>query len=613
MWERAAEVITGRRRHREAAQPRRRPAPRRRAHHLGDAGVRRRAADHAGVRRHQQHAACRRWPGRWRRPSIAETLEAASRLRFRDFLIVVLIVNRPRAVPRQLALHPLAGRQGRPHPELQELERGDGARPVDHQRRHGVLLLGRRRRVGAGRCRSDRDGHRPRSTSSGWRRPARSSTAASSASARPTRSTTTPTAEQVERIRQGLSRLHEPADDRPQRHAPLQQPGSLDAHRHAGGAQRHGRTARPLGRQHRALVLRGAAGRPRSAPADVPAALRVGLLGCGRLGSEVMLPLLAGRPDVRVTVVADPDETARARARARVPAARADADWRDGACLRRPRRGGRDAADGAPRRRPPWRPSRAGSPMYLEKPLASTLEEATAVREAWRATGLTARRRVQLAVPSPAHADAAAGARRAHRRATRGALRVHGRGPLRRLVAPPRGRGRRRAVRSGIAPRGPGALSSRARDSCASARRAWPPPTARRSPSPARLDGGVVLSATWASGTIDDDVVEVVGTEGAIRLSRYEDLTLTHRGRSVPGAADAADARRADARGGGLRPGQAALRRGTTRRLRRRSTTSSRPRTRQDGGRAWRRRGLAQRASHRRHCRGRRTGRAVAL
>ena len=33
----------------------------------------------------------------------------------------------------------------------------------------------------------------------------------------------------------------------------------------------------------------------RNARADVPPALRVGLLGCGRLGSEVMLPLLARR------------------------------------------------------------------------------------------------------------------------------------------------------------------------------------------------------------------------------------------------------------------------------------------------------------------------------
>ena len=48
------------------------------------------------------------------------------------------------------------------------------------------------------------------------------------------------------------------------------------------------------------------------------------------------------------------------------------------------------------------------------------------------------------------------------------------------------------------------------------------------------LDGGVVLSATWASGVIDDDVVEVVGTEGAVRVSRYESLGLSSRGRSVP-------------------------------------------------------------------------------
>ena len=51
------------------------------------------------------------------------------------------------------------------------------------------------------------------------------------------------------------------------------------------------------------------------------------------------------------------------------------------------------------------------------------------------------------------------------------------------------------------------------------------------------IDGGVVLSATWASGTIDDDVVEVVGTEGAVRVALRETSTLTSRGQSVPGAA----------------------------------------------------------------------------
>ena len=138
----------GGRRHREAAQPRRRPSPRRRAasprRRWSPAGERQTIAVSDVISSMPLPALARTLA-----PAVdAETLEAAARLRFRDFLIVVLIVNRRGAVPRQLDLHPLAGREGRPHPELQELERGDGARPVDHEPGHGVLLLGRRRRVG---------------------------------------------------------------------------------------------------------------------------------------------------------------------------------------------------------------------------------------------------------------------------------------------------------------------------------------------------------------------------------------------------------------------------------------------------------------------------------
>ncbi len=48
--------------------------------------------------------------------------------RYRDFLVVALMLERDRPLSGQLDLHPHAGREGRPHPELQQLERGDGAR-----------------------------------------------------------------------------------------------------------------------------------------------------------------------------------------------------------------------------------------------------------------------------------------------------------------------------------------------------------------------------------------------------------------------------------------------------------------------------------------------------
>ena len=53
-----------------------------------------------------------------------------------------------------------------------------------------------------------------------------------------------------------IDRVREPAGGRPQRDAPLQQPGPFDAHRDAGRAKHPGRGARPVGRQRRAVLPR---------------------------------------------------------------------------------------------------------------------------------------------------------------------------------------------------------------------------------------------------------------------------------------------------------------------------------------------------------------------
>ena len=70
------------------------------------------------------------------------------------------------------------------------------------------------------------------------------------------------------------ARLLEPARDRPQRPAPLQQPGSLDADGHARGAQRRRRVARRVVGQRRGRVPRGdpraRAGGDRQTPAAAP-------------------------------------------------------------------------------------------------------------------------------------------------------------------------------------------------------------------------------------------------------------------------------------------------------------------------------------------------------
>ena len=263
--------------------------------------------------------------------------------------------------------------------------------------------------------------------------------------------------------------------------------------------------------------------------------LRVGLLGCGRLGTEVMLPLLAGRPDVRVTVIADPDQTARTRAQAQAPDAVADADWRaalerrdlDAVVVTLPTSLHGAAALSAMAR---------GVAVYLEKPLASTLDEATAIREAWRGTGLTVAvgfnlRFHPLIIRMRQHLyDGRIGHPRLMRCAFTVAARLDGSWR------------HHSAQGGGVLPD----LASHHVDLArhllgrdiqrVSASRVTPANGGETVAATAVLDDDLVLSATWASGLIDEDVVEVVGTDGALRLSRYEDLAVVHRGRSVPGA-----------------------------------------------------------------------------
>ncbi len=93
-------------------------------------------------------------------------------------------------LPRQLDLHPRAGRQRRPHPELPVVEPVDGPRPGHGLRRPRVLLLRGRRPVEHGRRRPHRARDAPSSSSSASRRPPRSAAATSSASRRRIRCTT---------------------------------------------------------------------------------------------------------------------------------------------------------------------------------------------------------------------------------------------------------------------------------------------------------------------------------------------------------------------------------------------------------------------------------------
>ena len=249
-----------------------------------------------------------------------------------------------------------------------------------------------------------------------------------------------------------------------------------------------------------------------------------------------MLPLLADRPDVRVTVVADPDETG-AHSRAGACAGRQpDADWRAALACQRPRRRGRDLADCAPCARPRWPPSRAGSRCTSKSPWPRRSKRPP------RCATPGAR----PASPSPSGS-------------TRGSIPCSSRCGIRcgtgasatlrlmrcafTVAARYEGSWRHHAAEGG------GVLYDLASHQVDLARYLLRREIVRVSATRAtsadgetvavtgEIDGGVLLSATWASGAIDDEVVEVVGTEGALRLARYEDLTLTRRGQSVPGAA----------------------------------------------------------------------------
>ena len=74
--------------------------------------------------------------------------DAAERLRYRDFLIVVLILNRQHVFPDNWIYVHAPERARRADPELQELEPGDGARRDADQPGHGVLLQRRTIRSG---------------------------------------------------------------------------------------------------------------------------------------------------------------------------------------------------------------------------------------------------------------------------------------------------------------------------------------------------------------------------------------------------------------------------------------------------------------------------------
>jgi len=114
-------------------------------------------------------------------------------------------------------------------------------------------------------------------------------------------------------------------------------------------------------------------------------ALRIALLGCGRIALGRHLRILAGLPDARVVAVIDPDAAARERATNIANGATPHATLDDLAP---------DAADAVVITSPtPLHAEHAeqafsrGWHVYLEKPVGVCLDQADRVRQAWQASG----------------------------------------------------------------------------------------------------------------------------------------------------------------------------------------------------------------------------------
>jgi predicted dehydrogenase len=118
-------------------------------------------------------------------------------------------------------------------------------------------------------------------------------------------------------------------------------------------------------------------------------ALRVALLGCGRIAQLSHLKVLTADPDVQVVAMADPDKNARDWAAGVVPSAKVHADFRellrdggaDAVIVALPTPLHKDAAVQA---------LQSGLHLYLEKPIAATPADAREIIDAWRKTSLTA-------------------------------------------------------------------------------------------------------------------------------------------------------------------------------------------------------------------------------
>jgi predicted dehydrogenase len=114
--------------------------------------------------------------------------------------------------------------------------------------------------------------------------------------------------------------------------------------------------------------------------------LAIGVIGCGQIAQAVHLPILARLPGIRVTALADVDATRLSQAGARVPRAACFSDYArllamaevDAVVVCVPSALHAEVAIAA---------LKADKHVYLEKPLATTLDDGERVCEAWRQSG----------------------------------------------------------------------------------------------------------------------------------------------------------------------------------------------------------------------------------
>ena len=207
-------------------------------------------------------------------PAAGAVSSAADDLHYRDFLTVALVVPEEIQLPRQLDLRPLPRSPGRPHPELRllvALSRQGGP----HLPRPRVLRLRGRLDWNKPDAELIEQGKReleilglvdPAKVEAGYvvRMP----------KAYPFYD---------EHYKANVAKIVAVADRsaaqrpprRPQRHAPVQQPGPLHVHRHAhGGKHATRRAARRLERQRRGGLPRGKNGREPAAAPAAPVATR---------------------------------------------------------------------------------------------------------------------------------------------------------------------------------------------------------------------------------------------------------------------------------------------------------------------------------------------------